>query len=183
MNNARLAERERAMSALARDVLQSLPTEESWPAQKVHRELANEGKNIERRVLDGCLSSLARTKLVIEAPYGHWRRVPPKAYTVDDAAREYAELEPVTIAEPKPPVELKPIIEDDPLDSFAEIASTLRQIALLLDTVSTAAESLRRTTERLEACALDAEERALANDDSKEQLRKLREQLKGISNG
>lgn len=78
MNAARLKEAEKGQRMNARKVLAQIPTSHRVDSSYVDKRLREQGVQMDRRVLQGCLSSLCGAGLVVERPGGSFVRVVAK---------------------------------------------------------------------------------------------------------
>lgn len=168
MNNARLEELERSLTGIARKVLGVVPTSTEWFAKEIHSELSRTGTSIERRVVDGCLTSLIASGLVREPAPGKFIRVGPKPVITPAAeAREMSRtLILAAAASPEPAPTPR-----EPLDVLAEAAASMRAFG----------KSFSDLAVQIEEAAVAIEERAEVSAADAAKLRQLQTLLKSLT--
>lgn len=158
MNQAKFDSIERGLTHVSRKVFQAVPMREQWTRHQIHAELGRQGVNLTHNVVGGCLDSLRGMGLIREPDRGEFIRVVVRAYQPEEPKE--AALPASTLA----PVATKPATHESPLAVLAGLSKDLRGLA-----------------DRIDAAALDVEERIEALGRDTEKLRQLQALLKGLT--
>lgn len=172
MNEAKAHRIMATLNGVARKVYDAVPIREPWGSGRIVGELVRTGHNIDKRTVEGCLTSLVESGLVVERVRGEFLKAAikapcaptvafdPLAYTVPDPS----DPPPATRLQPKAP---------ELLDRMTAISERLRELAA-------AASALAK---EVEDTALTAQQRIEGAHADASKLRQLQQLLRSIESG
>lgn len=162
---------EGGLNGVAKKVLDAVPIEEPWTRGSIYGELLRNGRTIEHRVIDGCLSKLKDIGLVREPSPGMWMRVKarPKLESVptikEPTPAAHAVKQETQVAEPTQEPKTK-----DAVDRLADLAESMRTLSKLAE----------ETARQLDAVALEVVDQLDKASQDGARLRQLQALLKGL---
>lgn len=153
MTPQKLAAAESGLNGIARKVLEAVPIQEPWSNKQIAAELSRHGRNLDMRVVDGCLSHLRDNGLIKACESGAFVRVQakPKVVRIDRQAERTDETD--ETHRPARREDAMPTPQPDPLDKMAQLAAAARQLANDIENVAleieARAQEIQRDTEKL----------------------------------
>lgn len=173
MNIAKLKSRLDGQTSIAKKVYECVPAQEFWSAGQICEELGRKGQTPNKRVVEGCLSTLKESGLVLEQGHGYFKAivlkkkptleaVPFAVYTAD--SNEEVEVNTVKA------VEKKPVVKRSPIEILSGLASKIENMMDEMDDLK----------KEIEDAALEITEQMQADDDKIKQLRQLQALLKNL---
>lgn len=156
MRVSRYEAMERELTPVARKVFECVPVQEAWTVFRISAELKRQGTPKDRRIVDGCLSSLVRDGLIkFDPPTDIYQRVEPRVATLNLVPEE-------------PEVSAK---KPSPMERMAALAERTRRLSL----------DLKVLADDIDAAAvlIDEETNEAGNDTKK--LRQLQTLLKELT--
>jgi hypothetical protein len=173
MNISKLKSRLDGQTSIAKKVYECVPAQEFWTAGQICEELGRKGQTPQKRIVEGCLSTLKESGLVVEQGPGQFKAIvlkkKPTLEAVPFAAFTYGSEEEVEVNTVKI-VEKKPIVKRTPLEILSGLATKL-------DCMMDEMDDLKK---EIEDAALEITEQMQADDDKIKQLRQLQTLLKNL---
>jgi hypothetical protein len=167
MNKARFEMRFSSVTAVAQKVFHAVPKEAAWPVQAIHGELARKGQNIDRKIVEGCLTALMGSGLVTQPTTAAYRQVKVKeAHEKEEQKVEYMTTPKSAIPARMPPPPESPAA----LDRLASLANRARQMM----------DNLKALADDIETTALEVTEQMAANEENAQKLKQLQALLKSL---
>ena len=159
-----------AQTSTAQKVYGIVPHEDVWTQQQCASELVRIGAAIDFKILLGCLDTLVRAGLIREVGRGRFVREQVRKRAPEAAKPIALETEGEIILNADVKTEVKKMPPIEAIDQLANIAAQMK----------IAGNSLLALSRQLDDVALDIEAKAAKGGEDIQQLRLLRETLKGL---
>lgn len=172
MNVSKLKSRLDGQTSIAKKVYECVPAQEFWTAGQICEELGRKGQTPQKRIVEGCLSTLKESGLVIEQGPGQFKAIvlkkKPLLEAVPFAIYTTENDEEVEVIPKK--VEVKVAAKRTPIEILSGLAN---KIECMMDEM----DDLKK---EIEDAALEITEQIQADDDKIKQLRQLQALLKNL---
>lgn len=181
------------LNSAAKKVYNAVPMQEQWTIAQVLAELTRLGSHVDYRVVEGCLETLVKAKLVRQVSRDLVQREPVRGLVEKEqeaiAAAAMAETEQEPEAEPEPVEQptthqqengIMAKITEAAAQPVDKVLNPLDRLGMLAERVATKAQELQELASELSDAAVDIQAQIDANEANVAKLRQLQQLLKSL---